>query len=72
MIQFAKKTGDYAVLSHPDLAILALTHALNVQSKDEVPKGAEKQAEDTAEQASTEVCLTLAVIRLHTIQLLGR
>ncbi|KAH8094839.1 Nin one binding Zn-ribbon like-domain-containing protein [Cristinia sonorae] len=29
VINFAKKTGDYSVLSHADLCILALTHALN-------------------------------------------
>ncbi|KAI0053729.1 hypothetical protein FA95DRAFT_1481220 [Auriscalpium vulgare] len=33
VIQFAKKTGDYSVLSHPDLCVLALTYALNEQEK---------------------------------------
>ena len=35
MIQFAKKTGDYAVLSHADLSVLALTYALDVRDKEE-------------------------------------
>jgi PIN domain of ribonuclease len=29
VIQFAKKTGDYSALSHPDLCVLALTYALD-------------------------------------------
>jgi len=33
VIQWAKKTGDYAVLSHPDLCILALTYALHEEEK---------------------------------------
>lgn len=31
VINFAKKTGDYSVLSRPDLSVLALTYALEVQ-----------------------------------------
>jgi rRNA maturation endonuclease Nob1 len=34
VVQFAKKTGDYAVLSHADLCVLALTYALEVSSKE--------------------------------------
>jgi RNA-binding protein NOB1 len=33
VIQWAKKTGDYAVLSHPDLCVLALTYMLQEQGK---------------------------------------
>ncbi|KAL5530293.1 NOB1 [Sanghuangporus sanghuang] len=33
IIQFAKKTGDYSVLSHADLCVLALTLALDNQEK---------------------------------------
>ncbi|KAJ4479283.1 Nin one binding Zn-ribbon like-domain-containing protein [Lentinula aciculospora] len=33
VIQWAKKTGDYSVLSHPDLSVLALTHTLQEQAK---------------------------------------
>ncbi|OJA19331.1 hypothetical protein AZE42_00449 [Rhizopogon vesiculosus] len=29
VVQFAKKTGDYAVLSHADICVLALTHSLH-------------------------------------------
>ncbi|KAH8118468.1 Nin one binding Zn-ribbon like-domain-containing protein [Phellopilus nigrolimitatus] len=35
VIQFAKKTGDYSVLSHADLCVLALTLALDTQEKAE-------------------------------------
>ncbi|KAG9317376.1 Nin one binding Zn-ribbon like-domain-containing protein [Chiua virens] len=31
VIHFAKKTGDYAVLSHPDICVLALTHTLQLE-----------------------------------------
>jgi len=33
VIQFAKKTGDYSVLSHADICVLALTHTLHEQEK---------------------------------------
>ncbi|KAI6135048.1 Nin one binding Zn-ribbon like-domain-containing protein [Pisolithus croceorrhizus] len=33
VIQYAKKTGDYAVLSHADICVLALTHTLHEQEK---------------------------------------
>lgn len=36
--QFAKKTGDYAVLSHPDLCVLALTWSLHQRAKEEAEK----------------------------------
>ncbi|KAI0082359.1 hypothetical protein K474DRAFT_1655101 [Panus rudis PR-1116 ss-1] len=35
VIQFAKKTGDYSVLSHADICVLALTHGLNQKYKQE-------------------------------------
>ncbi|KAF9464885.1 Nin one binding Zn-ribbon like-domain-containing protein [Collybia nuda] len=34
VIQWAKKTGDYSVLSHPDLCVLALTHLLHEEGKE--------------------------------------
>lgn len=34
VIQCAKKTGDYSVLSHADLSVLALTYALDVKEKE--------------------------------------
>lgn len=58
-IAFAKKTGDYAVLSQPDMSVLALTFALEVQRhgqwhiRDEVGgmTGQQKKtASDTAAQ----------------------
>ena len=33
MIQWAKKTGDYSVLSHPDLCVLALAYSLSEEDK---------------------------------------
>ncbi|THH12401.1 hypothetical protein EW145_g64 [Phellinidium pouzarii] len=45
VIQFAKKTGDYSVLSHADLCVLALTLALDTQGK------AEHNASEVAEKA---------------------
>jgi len=38
VIQFAKKTGDYSVLSHADLSVLALTYDLHIQAKAEAGK----------------------------------
>ena len=49
MLQFAKKTGDYAVLSHVDLCLLALTYTLHEQSKN--------TAENVSEEASSVVCI---------------
>lgn len=34
VIQWAKKTGDYSVLSHADLCVLALTYGLDVREKE--------------------------------------
>ena len=33
MIQWSKKTGDYSVLSHADICVLALTHTLHEEAK---------------------------------------
>lgn len=41
MIQFAKKTGDYSVLSTADLCVLALTYALEQKEAHEEQKAAE-------------------------------
>ncbi|KIK67798.1 hypothetical protein GYMLUDRAFT_190553 [Collybiopsis luxurians FD-317 M1] len=40
VIQWAKKTGDYAVLSSPDLSVLALTHTLHERAKSDKEKEA--------------------------------
>lgn len=42
VIQWSKKTGDYSVLSHPDLCVLALTHTLHEEAKEQ---GANKEVE---------------------------
>jgi RNA-binding protein NOB1 len=36
VIEHSKKTGDYAVLSHADLCVLALTYALDAEEKAQV------------------------------------
>jgi len=38
VIQWSKKTGDYSVLSHPDLCVLALTFSLHEEDKQENEK----------------------------------
>ncbi|KZP07730.1 hypothetical protein FIBSPDRAFT_875164 [Athelia psychrophila] len=47
VIQFAKKTGDYAVLSHADLSVLALTYDLHLQAQAD----AEKKLKESPEPA---------------------
>lgn len=49
VIQWAKKTGDYSVLSHPDLCVLALTHLLHEEGK----KAKEKEKEKESAEASS-------------------
>ncbi|KAF9247411.1 Nin one binding Zn-ribbon like-domain-containing protein [Melanogaster broomeanus] len=58
VIQFAKKTGDYAVLSHADLCVLALTHTLHVQEeailenrKEEARRSTEAPSEGAGQEA---------------------
>jgi len=52
VIQWAKKTGDYSVLSHPDLCVLALTYMLDQEDKKEKEKEKE-QKQETSTSAST-------------------
>lgn len=47
VIQFAKKTGDYSVLSHADICVLALTYGLDTKEKRQSAK--EKVAQDELE-----------------------
>ncbi|KAK0242907.1 Nin one binding Zn-ribbon like-domain-containing protein [Armillaria nabsnona] len=49
VIQWAKKTGDYSVLSHPDLCVLALTHTLHEQAKLEKVNQEAEVVKDTIE-----------------------
>jgi rRNA maturation endonuclease Nob1 len=42
VVEAAKKTGDYAVLSHADLCVLALTYALDSSEKAAAEKTAER------------------------------
>ncbi|KAK7470387.1 20S-pre-rRNA D-site endonuclease nob1 [Stygiomarasmius scandens] len=52
VIQYAKKTGDYAVLSHPDLCVLALTHTLQMQAQKRKGSGKEdEEANQTSESS---------------------
>ncbi|OJT05334.1 20S-pre-rRNA D-site endonuclease nob1 [Trametes pubescens] len=50
VIQWAKKTGDYAVLSHPDICVLALTYELDQQEKEATEKA--KTASDASGETS--------------------
>ncbi|KAF7355561.1 20S-pre-rRNA D-site endonuclease NOB1 [Mycena sanguinolenta] len=47
VIAGAKKTGDYAVLSHPDLCILALTYSLHQREKAAAEKLANEATQTT-------------------------
>ncbi|KAG6903419.1 hypothetical protein C0995_005442 [Termitomyces sp. Mi166 len=51
-IQWAKKTGDYSVLSHADLCVLALTYALHEEAKKSAQQNVEAAPE--ASQSSAE------------------
>jgi len=44
VIQWAKKTGDYSVLSHADMCVIALTYMLNEEYKKEQAEKEECQA----------------------------
>ncbi|KAG5728489.1 20S-pre-rRNA D-site endonuclease nob1 [Termitomyces sp. T112] len=46
-IQWAKKTGDYSVLSHADICVLALTHALHEEAKKTTQQNTEAAPEST-------------------------
>ncbi|KAI0375857.1 hypothetical protein BV20DRAFT_984944 [Pilatotrama ljubarskyi] len=50
VIQWAKKTGDYSVLSHADLCVLALTYELDQQEKELIEK-AKPDGEVAGEQS---------------------
>ncbi|KAI0750999.1 Nin one binding Zn-ribbon like-domain-containing protein [Daedaleopsis nitida] len=45
VIQWAKKTGDYSVLSHADLCVLALTYELDQKEKEEKEKANQEESE---------------------------
>lgn len=53
---FSKKTGDYAVLSHPDLCVLALTLELH-----EAEKGVKELEETVVEEVSDQVDDTVSL-----------
>ncbi|KAI0036051.1 Nin one binding Zn-ribbon like-domain-containing protein [Vararia minispora EC-137] len=54
VVQFAKKTGDYSVLSNADLAVLALTYALDTQAKGDTDneKGKDEKVREDPVDAS--------------------
>jgi rRNA maturation endonuclease Nob1 len=69
VIQFAKKTGDYTVLSHADLSVLALTYDLHKQYKAE----SEKKALETVRSYVIEIenhltVCGLRLAKLHNLQ----
>ncbi|EKM79849.1 hypothetical protein AGABI1DRAFT_119910 [Agaricus bisporus var. burnettii JB137-S8] len=49
VIQWAKKTGDYSVLSHADMCVIALTHMLNEEHKKEKAELAKEEARSSNE-----------------------
>ncbi|KAG2077196.1 hypothetical protein BDR04DRAFT_526088 [Suillus decipiens] len=46
VVQFAKKTGDYAVLSHADICVLALTYSLHAREQASSENDPEKSITD--------------------------
>ncbi|KAF8165550.1 Nin one binding Zn-ribbon like-domain-containing protein [Crassisporium funariophilum] len=64
VIQWAKKTGDYAVLSHPDLCVIALTHTLHEEDKKAKEKAKEESA--LAVQGDDQTTITEAADELTT------
>ncbi|KAF9481829.1 hypothetical protein BDN70DRAFT_875775 [Pholiota conissans] len=52
VVQWAKKTGDYSVLSHPDLCVLALTYMMS--EEDKKAKGKESAQTTTSETGTVE------------------
>lgn len=54
VIQWSKKTGDYSVLSHPDLCVLALTFALHEEDRRENEK--QKNEQEVSAPASVLNC----------------
>ncbi|KAF8076640.1 Nin one binding Zn-ribbon like-domain-containing protein [Lyophyllum atratum] len=56
VIQWAKKTGDYSVLSHPDICVLALTYALSEEAKK--AKVAKKDASEPAPESTVDAPAT--------------
>lgn len=57
VIQFAKKTGDYSVLSHADICVLALTYKLDTK---------EKEIAAHAEKVSTEISISNSLL-IHLV-----
>ncbi|KAI0089072.1 Nin one binding Zn-ribbon like-domain-containing protein [Irpex rosettiformis] len=53
VIQFAKKTGDYSVLSTADLCVLALTYALEQKEINEEEKNVSQETDTTTAESST-------------------
>ncbi|RPD66967.1 hypothetical protein L226DRAFT_529363 [Lentinus tigrinus ALCF2SS1-7] len=55
VIQWAKKTGDYSVLSHADLCILALTYELDEKEKQAGSSPAQQTPAQSSSSASSDV-----------------
>ncbi|KAH9850780.1 Nin one binding Zn-ribbon like-domain-containing protein [Lenzites betulinus] len=55
VIQWAKKTGDYSVLSHPDLCVLALTYELDKIEKDAAEKLKAEGGKASTSEGTTQV-----------------
>ncbi|KAF4620042.1 hypothetical protein D9613_005264 [Agrocybe pediades] len=71
VIQWAKKTGDYSVLSHPDICVLALTYMLDQEDKKQKELEKEKTndsagpSENSADSASQEATVTVEDLADH-------
>ncbi|KAL0067655.1 20S-pre-rRNA D-site endonuclease nob1 [Marasmius tenuissimus] len=55
VIQWAKKTGDYSVLSHPDICVLALTHTLHEEA--EKKQGTQPESDQKREDEGPSVSI---------------
>jgi RNA-binding protein NOB1 len=68
VIQWAKKTGDYSVLSHPDICVLALTHTLHGQAK---KQESEQQKNDVPTEASFAMAFDYPMLMLGIVDFVG-
>ncbi|KAI0747300.1 Nin one binding Zn-ribbon like-domain-containing protein [Irpex lacteus] len=73
VIQFAKKTGDYSVLSTADLCVLALTYALEQKEVHEEQKAAENtESESAAAESSSAVPEAISSLEINEGNLLRK
>jgi hypothetical protein len=61
VVEAAKKTGDYSVLSHADLCVLALTFALSESEK------TNEEKEELGAKVEVKITPMSAIICPHTV-----